>query len=72
MVIDQESPLSMLVFYIPRFQKTFPEFSGDLPLEKMKSVPRGRIKFRTLGVVIPAFTPRPQLPCLKNHSFMYS
>jgi hypothetical protein len=52
MVIDQESPLSMLVFYIPRFQKTFPEFSGDLALEKMKCVPPGRIKLRTLVVVV--------------------
>jgi hypothetical protein len=44
MVIYKGSPLPMLIFYIPRFQKTFPEFSGDLPLEKMKSVPTGRIE----------------------------
>ncbi len=36
MVIGQGSPLLMLVFYIPRCRKTFPEFSGDLPLEQMK------------------------------------
>jgi hypothetical protein len=57
MVIDQGSPWPMLVFYIPRFQKTFPEFSGDLPLEKMKSVPPWRIELRILVViVIPTFT----------------
>ncbi len=66
MVIDQGSPLPMLVFYIPRFQKTFPEFSGDLPIEKMKIVPS------VPGFIDPVFTktsPKRSFSVIQNERF---
>jgi hypothetical protein len=38
MAICQGSPLPMLVLYIPRCRKIFPEFYGDFPVKKWKSV----------------------------------
>ncbi len=36
MAICQGSPLPMLVLYIPRCRKIFPEFSGDFPVKKWR------------------------------------
>jgi hypothetical protein len=55
-------PSPTLVFYIPPCRKAFPEFSGDFPCEKKKSVSRE-------GVLIRSYTPRPRLLCMRAQKY---
>ena len=64
MIISQKSSFPMLVFYIPRCRKTFPEFSGDYPVKKWKSAHDG-IERRISGLQLYTSTSTPQLPYKK-------
>jgi hypothetical protein len=59
----------MLVFYIPRCRKTFPEFSGDTceKIKMYKMYAQGGIERMSFGILFLTSTSTPRLSYMKAH-----